>query len=75
MRESDLAKVLQEAETTYPDVRWMGVLLGDGWDGAAITGVLDGLSSTRHAGGDSDTTVAEAIAEIRDDLRDMWRRD
>jgi hypothetical protein len=53
----------------------MGVLLGDGWDGAAITGVLDGLSSTRHAGGDSDTTVAEAIAEIRDDLRDMWRRD
>lgn len=75
MLDADLANALKEAEATYPGVRWMGVLLADGWDGAAITGVLDGLSSTRHAGGGSDTTIAEALAEIRDDLREMWRRD
>jgi hypothetical protein len=53
----------------------MGVLLDDGWSGVSLTGVLDGLSATRRAGGETDTTVAEALAQIRDDLRELWRRD
>ncbi len=72
MRQADLDTVLAKARETHPTIRWMGVLLDDGWDGASITGVQDGLSANETFGADTDRTGTEAIASVIEKLRELW---
>lgn len=72
MRQPDLDQVLAKASETHPEIRWMGVLLDNGYDGISLCGVQDGLSAHETAGGGTDRTPQEAIASIKDQLRELW---
>jgi hypothetical protein len=72
MRASDLDAVLAKASEAYPEIRWMGVLLDGGYEGISLCGVQDGLRAHETAGGGTDRTPLEAIASIREQLRELW---
>lgn len=72
MRETDLNAIVAKASEQFPTIRWIGVLLDNGYDGASLCGVLDGLNATETFGGSTERTAAEAITNIAGRLREMW---